>query len=568
MQPTDKQLKLHKPLLVCLSLFTAGGGHGDNEQLVHVPAPNQLFQELSYDLTSTDRPYVLSDRISGVYAGTSRSSFGLYSVKEVEILGDFQFAHQGQLIERASAQSFLLFPYGVRAVFAQAEASWMLLHNENGMLADLVPQSDDELVSVRMTSPLQLLTRAYEKEARIRALPAGINAEIFWSQQVSPNAPHLAVITNGQFEDLGSSSTARTEGVQDPLVFSVASRTGRVRAVLLVDADPTRLHQRINQHAAAFAQAESGTINAAYDRISRAYVHTGNADFNRALAWSVISGSSFLNKRFGSTGLFAGFPWFQQDWGRDTFISLPGISIFSGNFEEAKDIIRSFVSRQNRDKTSSDLGRIPNRVKEGETIYNTVDATPWMFRAAWELIKYTGDVEFARELLGPARLALEGALTHHVDQSTFLTHAAADTWMDAKIDGTYPWSPRDNRAVEIQALWYNQLRITAELERLSGNPAAEKKIHARAEKLRQAFFPTFWNPRADMLYDRVTAKDEPDARVRPNQLLALTSVQFQPLVTSNHAATLVHRTLSRLMFPYGVASLSPDDLYFHPYHES
>jgi glycogen debranching enzyme len=220
-------------------------------------------------------------------------------------------------------------------------------------------------------------------------------------------------------------------------------------------------------------------------------LRTGDAIFDAAFPWAVASNATFRTDEFGP-GLWAGLPWFRDNWGRDTFIALPGTLLVSGRFAEARAVLAAFAERQQRDPASPDYGRVPNRVATNQpTIYNTVDGTPWLLRAGLEYVRYSGDVEFADRLIDLARLYIEGA-QRHLDAEGLLRHADADTWMDARVYENGPaWSPRGDRAVEIQALWITALESAAELAEARGQGTDAAHWRAQSQRARSAVLKRF-----------------------------------------------------------------------------
>ncbi|WP_304226536.1 type I pullulanase [Gracilinema caldarium] len=305
---------------------------------------------------------------------------------------------------------------------------------------------------------------------------------------------------------------------------------------------------------------------------------SGNEVFDRALAWAAFSGWTMVTREYG-LGIWAGLPWFRDNWGRDTFIALPGILLVTGQFAEAKEIIATFAERQDKDPASPNYGRIPNRWRNPQdVIYNTVDGTPWFIREVWEYVEYTGDTAFALAMKGVIDRALEADLGR-CDEYGFLTHGPADTWMDARIRGKEPWSERGNRAVEVQALFYTALRCGEKIARLAGDSAREDLYRTRASALKKQFLAHFWFPEHGRLADRlldpaspgVGSSAEPDLRSRPNALLAVTVLAILPqeeaLLPEEIQRQVLKDVYRELVYPYGVASLSQEDPYFHGHHD-
>ncbi|HER44250.1 MAG TPA: hypothetical protein ENO08_07315, partial [Candidatus Eisenbacteria bacterium] len=182
------------------------------------------------------------------------------------------------------------------------------------------------------------------------------------------------------------------------------------------------------------------------------------ADYQRnfkAYCWARASMDNLIMDQRGR-GIYAGFHWFPNYWGRDSFISLPGACLATEEFETAGEILASFMEYQQTGPESPRLGRMPNIVNPGDLQYAGVDGTWWFVRAAWKYYLATGDREFLLEAWPRIELAVNGALEKAVDHRGFLTHGDGETWMDAGGESN-PFSPRGDRAVEVQALFHHGL---------------------------------------------------------------------------------------------------------------
>ncbi len=271
-----------------------------------------------------------------------------------------------------------------------------------------------------------------------------------------------------------------------------------------------------------------------------------------------------VHRKDGSPTIIAGYPWF-TDWGRDAMISLPGLLIHRGRISEAQQILAGFLGYLNQ-------GLIPNRFPDGGELpeYNTADGTLWMFPAAWAL-QIAGESEtFLRSVFYPAAqeiLAWHRRGTHYgiqVDPEDGLLIAGREgtqlTWMDAKA-GDWVVTPRHGKPVEINALWYNALRMTAWWAERYGEAAYAASTAAEADGVLAGFEAKFWNAARGCLYDRLTPEG-PDGRVRPNQLFAV-SLPF-PLMSEEQQRSIVRVAEQLLLTPYGLRTLDPG----HPEYRS
>ena len=264
---------------------------------------------------------------------------------------------------------------------------------------------------------------------------------------------------------------------------------------------------------------------------------------------------SFLVRRGdGLHTLIAGYHWF-TDWGRDTMIALPGLCLVTGRFAEARGIFAAFAAHVSE-------GMIPNRFPDAGAIpeYHAVDATLWFFVALYKYLQYTQDYEFARELWP----TLADIAAWHVRGTRYRIRVDADgllaagepgvqlTWMDAKV-GDWVVTPRMGKPVEVNALWYNALRILQHLAEAFGQRA---DYDQRAAEVRASFERVFWCEERGYLCD-VVAPEGPDWAIRPNQVFAL-SLPF-PLVEGERARRVLSVIDQHLLTPRGLRSLSPSD---------
>jgi predicted glycogen debranching enzyme len=263
--------------------------------------------------------------------------------------------------------------------------------------------------------------------------------------------------------------------------------------------------------------------------------------------------------------VIAGYHWF-TDWGRDTMISLEGLTLCTGRHREAGYILRTFAHYV-RD------GLIPNMFPDGanDGLYHTADATLWFFHAVHRYVDATGDRRTLRAILPKFReiIAAHEAGTRFgigVDPGDGLLKQGAQgyqlTWMDAKVDG-WVVTPRRGKAVEINALWYNAVRLMAAFEREEGAADEADRLDAAAARTYESFNERFWNAERGYLYDVVDGEDgTSDPACRPNQLFAF-SLEYPVLDRSRWAAVL-DIVRDKLLTPMGLRSLSRDHPDYKP----
>jgi predicted glycogen debranching enzyme len=265
--------------------------------------------------------------------------------------------------------------------------------------------------------------------------------------------------------------------------------------------------------------------------------------------------------------VIAGYHWF-TDWGRDTMISLEGLALLTGRHVEASHILRTFAHYL-RD------GLIPNLFPEGERdgLYHTADATLWFFHALSRYLAYSED-DATLELLFPR---LRDILEHHIrgtrfgigaDPSDGLLRQGAEgyqlTWMDAKVDD-WVVTPRRGKAVEINALWYNALRLMERwADRLEG-PQAARPLAELAGRVRASFNARFWHGAGGYLYDVVDGPQGDDSACRPNQILSFALAH--PVLDESRWEPVLWTVERELWTPVGLRSLSPRHADFKPRYD-
>jgi predicted glycogen debranching enzyme len=279
-----------------------------------------------------------------------------------------------------------------------------------------------------------------------------------------------------------------------------------------------------------------------------------------------IAADQFIVERGQGNTVIAGYHWF-ADWGRDTMIALPGLTLAAGRPGIARNILQAFIQ-------SADRGMLPNRFPDaGETPeYNTVDATLWLFEAVRAYLQYTGDHEFVLTGLYPK---LREILDWHRRGTRYGIRVDADgllacgepgvqlTWMDAKI-GDWVVTPRSGKPVEIQALWYNALQILRDLASRAGDSETAGSLRDLAQQAKSSFNAKFWNPAEGCLHDVVDG-DTADAAIRPNQIFAV-SLRHS-MLSLKRQRQIADRVQSELLTPLGLRSLSPRDLNYRPRYE-
>lgn len=265
--------------------------------------------------------------------------------------------------------------------------------------------------------------------------------------------------------------------------------------------------------------------------------------------------------------VIAGYHWF-TDWGRDTMISLEGLTLATGRHAEAGYILRSY-RHYVRD------GLIPNLFPEGQRdgLYHTADATLWYFHAVDRYLDITGDRQTLQLLFPTLQEIVEHHLrgTHfgiHVDPiDGLLSQGQAGyqlTWMDAKVED-WVVTPRRGKAVEINALWYNALRLMERWSREEGRGDLALYYAQAAQRVADAFNERFWYAAGGYLYDIVDGERGNDPAMRPNQIFAISLPN--PVLDPSRWRNVLDRVTDRLLTPMGLRSLAPGEADYKPRYD-
>ena len=279
---------------------------------------------------------------------------------------------------------------------------------------------------------------------------------------------------------------------------------------------------------------------------------------DRFITSLIAAADQFVVRRGELETIIAGYHWF-GDWGRDTMIALPGLTLTTDRTVVARGILQTFARHV-------DQGMLPNRFPDegGEPEYNTVDAALWMFEAAQAFGNQTNDWAFIESNLYDVFAAIidwyqrgtRFAIKVDVDGLVQAGEAGSQlTWMDAKV-GDVVATPRHGKPVEVQALWYNALRIMESLARKFRKVKEAASYAAMAELARRSFNEVFWYGDGGYLYDVIDGERR-DTSLRPNQILAVSLTHS--ILNSERARAVVAIVERELLTPRGVRSLAPSD---------
>ena len=464
-----------------------------------------------------NREYSYTDKKAGYWYGTTHQQtpefWSGWNMAKKRILADYTLSVEGKELDRTEAQ-VTVYPDRLERSWSNVEETFCLV-------------DDKPIIFIGIKS----------KE------PVSISLDM----------THLVAMeeaADGTFYTPAEARDKRIMLVREPEGFVLAYGTEEECRSLVAD---------FRENGAEMLAARKSRINNLVTEYNP--VQTNLPELDKALDWITITMDELITEQQGN-GIYAGLPWFNEYWGRDMFISMPGACLVTGQFDVAKQILKDFATLQDTDPASETYGRIPNRANLEGILYNTTDGTPRFVIQALEVAEYSGDTEFLHDLYPAITTSINASIKNYIDDKGYLTHDDADTWMDVKRNGI-PGSPRGNRANDIQALWYEQLVAGSKIAALMGDEGTAEEWSGLAVMLASNFEHDFCDKEGRMIYDHLNADCTPDKQFRPNQLYC-----FDLILDEDFKQEVTRRTWEELVYPWGVASLAQWDRQFHPQHEN
>jgi glycogen debranching enzyme len=514
------------------------------------------LDSLAIQVRDSSREFVYTNKQDAFFYGETnadtRSSWEGFNVFGHEYLDDYMIIVDGKSLDRSQSTA-IVYPDYLKRVYPDGIV-------EEVRLADAIPLFSVTVRSRRKPVQVEIVplvtdgTQAQDFVVGHREHALMLGRKAHTKRRPTENYPVWLAVSG---KDFAADHTSRTLGGRFA-PFSMKFSKVKVLTIAFAVADESALADSLCQ---IYLANPGKYITQRRKRMERllndSWVETSDKQFDKALAWAKLSLDALIMNQV-TKGIFAGLPWFNNYWGRDTFISLPGATLVTGRFSEAKEILRSFARYQQTDTNTTDFGRIPNIVTTSDKAYNTADGTPRFVLMAKQYVERSGDSAFIAEIYPTILHSIEGTLLHHVDSLGFLTHNDAETWMDAVgTDG--PWSPRGNRANDIQALWARQLDAGIWFATQLGDSTSARTWQEKVIQLKRNFPATFLSN--GIMADHLTSDGRANIHSRPNQIFV------GDLVDDSTRAAIVRTVVSALTYDYGVASLSQDDENFHPYHQ-
>jgi len=466
-----------------------------------------------------NREYSYTDKKAGYWYGTTHQKelqwYSGWNVAKKRILADYTLSIDGKQLDRNEAECTV---YPDR----------------------LVRKWDNAVETFRMTDNLPIIHIALETEAEATSIDLD------------------ATLISDSYMDGGFNYFIPAEAPDMRIMLSEDGNKGFV-LTFGTEEECRALAQEFRENGAKMHEERKERINALITEYNP--TKSNLPELDKSLDWITITMDELITRQQGN-GIYAGLPWFNEYWGRDMFISMPGACLVTGQFDIAKEILKDFAKLQDTDPASETYGRIPNRANLEGILYNTTDGTPRFVIQSLEVAEYSGDTEFLHELYPAIKTSIDASIMNYIDEKGYLTHADADTWMDVKRNGI-PGSPRGNRANDIQALWYEQLVAGSKIAALMDDMGSAEEWSGLAQMLAGNFENDYCNKEESFIYDHLNADGTPDLQFRPNQLYC-----FDLVNDSEFKQKVTRRTWEELVYPWGVSSLAQWDPQFHPQHEN
>lgn len=500
--------------------------------------PTMTVDKMGITVTADqNREYSYGDKRSGYYYGRTHQDhftewYAGWNIKQRRILSDYDLYVDTTLLSRANAE-VTVYPHYLNRQFEQATERFALVDNR-AVIAINLDNVKGENIAIALDTTL--VTAPQYSEG------------ILWVTPRETPDSLVAVTTLNDVETQYIDGRLQAPASAAGFVMAYGSKEACIENIVA-----------FRNEGSAWLEARKERMN---NLITKANPMKSNLDsLDLAIAWLLLTTDELVTHQQGR-GIYAGLPWFNEYWGRDMFISMPGATLINGEFEVTREILADFSRLQDVDPKSPTLGRIPNRANVDGILYNTTDGTPRFVMQVADYVRYSGDTTFIREIYPAVSRSITASIALFTDENGYLCHDDADTWMDVKRLGI-PGSPRGNRANDIQALWYHQLIDGAYMARFMGDELVALEWETRAKALRDNFAKDYCDTENDLIIDHLNADGSRDMQIRPNQLYT-----FELIDNYNFCRNVTRRVWEELVYPWGVSSLSQTDDNFHPQHEN
>ena len=491
-----------------------------------------------------NKQFIFTNKNSGFFTGnshrTNKEKWEGWYIDGIQYLIDYQLNYGSKIISRDSVYRFSYYPYSFSRVYASGlMETFTLLDSINAIIWEFESESGLSELSF---------------------IPVSGQFGIKKQELLSANRTRLIIPPHRESND----SLIYSESWLGFNYFT--ENANRVIVVAAKESNKETLIELLDRLVQGYSDYKLRRLNRMSRILQLNKTYTNIPEITDAIKWSQLSLDA-LTTEIVRTGIEAGLPVESGYLGRNTFISMTGTLLITGQFQTAKKILDYFGKHQLTNKEDSWYGRIPNKITSNQIDFNTADVTWWYIRALYEYFLFSGDIEFARYIYPVVKRAIEGAIRFRIDEKFYLTHQENETWMN-QSDDEGCFIPRGNRAVEIQSLWYTALLIGSKLASWNDDPNLEEHWLAISQSLRKNFQSDYWKPFSNRMYDHLTRNGSADRSVRPNIIFTVSVPHLpgiDPLINDDIKAHVTNTVLNKLTFRYGTTTLWQKDRNFVPW---
>ncbi len=479
----------------------------------------------------------------------------------VRFLSDYQLEHREQLLQRNEATQLLHGNHFVRdhgevkeMVYIPADLRAMVVRL-SGSRWPLVfrPQLDAAVRGFSWTWDAQRQLALMNFPARPGS-DTGSLGILVYGDQATASADMKEVLPAGQNRE--------KQPAKQILNHIEISGVSVVHVAVLLASDSIALVKMADDILARPAALNPPSNGVASDNQIKPFLTTGDERMNEAHTWAQHMLGKLVEQ--GSGLMQSGVPHQGAVDVRQNLLGFNGALLTTGKFDMARELLLKLAAMQDSDPNSATFGRIPGKMTVEGADFGSPATSGWFSVACRNYVNYTGDTDFIGEIFPAIKKSLDGAIKYQIDEYGLVQHGLNDTWMNA-LGSEGPWTPRGNRAVEIQVLWAEQVRIGIAWADKLGYSEWVEDWTLLETRLLSNLKREFWDVSNNRIVDHINGRGIHDQRMRPNAILAL-SVPDQPLFKQRQQVATLGQQARELLYPWGLASLSPNDAGFHPFH--
>ncbi|HMD13633.1 MAG TPA: amylo-alpha-1,6-glucosidase, partial [Bacteroidota bacterium] len=392
------------PFIISLTCFAQNRHVPITMDDLRIDVPQDSSREIAY---TNKYAGVLYTETNGVH----RSAWQGWRIMSTKMMDDYNIVVDGQSLKKSAAvadvfphQLVRIYPNGIResiTLIDSVDAIVVQLDHINGKNLSTGILFSNAESSSNLVAAFEDSVLLIARKNHLQRTPKG-NYPVWLGMIV----PHTYRSSEGKGNHFG--------GKFSPASINSSIANHRAEVIFVVGntrSETISLAHRVADQFPALIERRKRRLETL---VNRSYIRTDNARFDKALWWAKISMDALIMNQIRK-GIFAGLPWFDDYWGRDSFISLAGATLVTGNFREAKEVLYSFARWQDTNSSSTTYGRIPNLVTTSSIAYNTADGTPRFIIALMDYVRYSGDTSVVKEFWPVVKRSIEGTILYHTD---------------------------------------------------------------------------------------------------------------------------------------------------------